>query len=601
MALPFVLLDDARSAGAGDAWLYRDPVELVVARQPDEVAPALARVARLVEAGAELAGVIAYEAGLALEPRLRRLADRRCGAAGPLVWMGRFARRERLTQAEVTGWLAAEAQVAQPARCGPLTPQISAGGYARAFAALREAILAGDIYQANLALQLGGSWRGDPLALYAAIRSSAGAGHGGIVCDDSHWLLSFSPELFFAADAASVEARPMKGTRPRAADPTADAAAAGALAASAKDRAEHLMIVDLVRNDLSRVAEPGSVRVERPFAVESYPTVHQMTTTVRARLRPHAGIEAVVRALFPCGSITGAPKLRAMELIDALERDARGPYCGAIGRIGGGANVSFEAEFNVAIRTLRLDPASGRATLGVGSAVVADSTVASEWRECLLKGDFVARSPAAGFDLVETMRFAPDDGVPLIELHLARMQASAAELGFAFDRHVAANAIHALCFDALQPGKVRLLLARSGAWTVELAPLPAPLPEPARVVTLSLPVDAGDWRLRHKTTDRAFYDAGRRAAEQAGADEAVFVRDDGLVTEGSFTSLFVADSDGRLRTPPSELGVLPGVLRRSLLEEGRAVEAELTLANLEGGFFLGNALRGLVAARLLGA
>ncbi|MEQ1640103.1 MAG: chorismate-binding protein, partial [Novosphingobium sp.] len=332
MTEPFILLDDARPGGAIAARLYRAPVEVVVARRADQVPAALERVDALRNQGFELAGYIAYEAGLALEKRLEPLADRRSGAMGPLVWFGAFSGYETIAAADVPDWLSAQAQPGI-AQIGPVEPQLSPGGYAAAFAAVQEAIAAGDIYQANLTFQLAGSFRGDPLAIYAALRPAAAAGYGGLVFDGSHWLLSCSPELFFAEKDRAALAKPMKGTRPRGRDSVEDARLAAELAASAKDRAENLMIVDLLRNDLSRVAEAGSVRVEKLFAVESYPTVHTMTTTVRARLQPGKGAVDMVRALFPCGSITGAPKIRAMELIDELERDARGPYCGAIGRI----------------------------------------------------------------------------------------------------------------------------------------------------------------------------------------------------------------------------------------------------------------------------
>ena len=600
MPAPFILLDDARSEGASAARLYRNPHEIVVARRPEEVAPALARIEALADEGHALAGTIAYEAGLALETRLAHLATRRSGAGGPLVWFGAFEGWEEIAAAAVPAWLAGQAGTAPASAIGPLEPQLSTGGYLAAFAALREAIHAGDIYQANLTFPLAGSWRGNPLALYAALRPQAAAGYGGIVFDGAHWLLSLSPELFVALQDGAVMAKPMKGTRPREADPARDLAVATELAASIKDRAENLMIVDLMRNDLSRVAAPGSVKVERAFAVESYPTVHQMTTTVRARLQPALGALDLVRAIYPCGSITGAPKIRAMELIDTVERDARGAYCGAIGRIDPpGADGTSDAAFNVAIRTLRLEPASGRVTMGVGSAIVADSDAMDEWRECVVKGGFVGRSAAAQCDLIETMRFDPADGVPLIEFHLERMKASAAELGFAFDRHGLRNAIQALCFDLDVPARLRVVVARSGAHAIEAAPLPSPFPVPARVALLALPVAANDWRLRHKTSDRGFYEEALMVARAAGAHEAVFLDEAGLVTEGSFTSVFV-EQEGKLFTPPAALGLLPGVLRASLLAEGRAVEAELRIGDLERGFWIGNALRGLLPARLLG-
>ena len=595
MAEPFILLDDARPSGASDARLYRAPREIVVARRVEDVAPALARIEELRAESFELAGYMAYEAGLALEPRLAPLAAARVGAAGPLVWFGAFDGFEAIAADAVPDWLAAHAEPGL-AQIGPVEPQVSPGGYARMFGAMQDAIAAGDIYQANLTFPLAGSFRGDPLALYAAIRPAAGAGYGGIVFDGTHWLLSLSPELFFATRDGAALVKPMKGTRPRGRDGAEDARLAQELSSSVKDRAENLMIVDLMRNDLSRVAEAGSVKVDRPFAVESYPTVHQMVTTVRARLQPGRGAADLLRALFPCGSITGAPKIRAMELINVVERDARGPYCGAIGRI----DAAGDAAFNVAIRTLRLTPGEngrGKAVLGVGSAIVADSEALPEWRECLVKGGFV-RLYAAGCDLIETMRFTPEDGIPLLELHLERIKASAAELGFAFDRHAVRNAIQALCFEADAPAKVRLVTARSGAYTLELGELPPPFAGPAQCAVMRLPIDAGDWRLRHKSSDRGFYDTGLKAAHAAGAQEALFLRDDGLLTEGCFTNLFV-ERDGKLLTPPAGLGLLPGVLRRSLIEAGRAEEAELTLDDLADGFLIGNALRGLMPAVLL--
>ena len=594
MHAPFILLDDARPDGASPARLYEGPREVVVARSVDEVLPALARIAGLRGEGLHLAGYLAYEAGLALEPKLAALTPPRTGAVGPLVWFGAFESYREMAASDVPTWLAERAT--GTAQVGPLDPQLSAGGYAEAFAALLEAIAAGDIYQANLTFALAGSYRGDPLALYAATRPAAGAGYGGVVFDGTHWLLSFSPELFFAERDGAALVKPMKGTRPRGRDAAEDNRLKAELEASDKDRAENLMIVDLLRNDLSRVALAGSVKVENAFAVESYPTVHQMVTTVRAKLAEETGAVDVLRALFPCGSITGAPKIRAMELINEVERDARGPYCGAIGRIDAGG----DAAFNVAIRTLRLTPGEnhrGRAVLGVGSAIVADSELLTEWRECLVKGGFL-RLAAGGADLIETMRFTPDAGIALLELHLERIKASASELGFAFDRHAVRNAIQALCFEADGPAKVRLLVARSGAYCLELGELPTPFTGPASCAVLPLPVDRGDWRLRHKSSDRQFYEAALSAARGVGADEALLIRDDGLLTEGSFTSLFV-ERGAQLLTPPVRLGLLPGVLRRSLLEAGRAVEAELTLTDLADGFLVGNALRGLIPAKLL--
>ncbi|WP_379553385.1 aminodeoxychorismate synthase component I [Qipengyuania sp. DGS5-3] len=610
-----VLLDDARSAAGdasvADALLYSEPRQIFVAHRPDQVSDVLhAADAAQAEHGAHLAGYIAYEAGLALEERLAPLANPRTGADGPLVWLGLFDEPQVIPASEVSAWLAEQSggpNARMDARVGPLEPAISQGAYIQAFDTLQEAIRAGDIYQANLTLPLAGAFSGDPLALYAALRPAAQAGYGGLIYDGSHWLLSLSPELFVSLKEGEAKAKPMKGTRPRGRDEAEDQALAQALAGSEKDKAENLMIVDLLRNDLSRVAEPGSVQVDEPFKIESYPTVHQMVSTVRADLGGGHGAHDLVRAMFPCGSITGAPKIRAMELLTEVERDPRGPYCGAIGRIDApDKDGRSDAAFNVAIRTLRLteiENGNGKAVLGVGGAIVADSDQQTEWREAIVKGSFARASSdtltAPGFDLIETMRFEPETGIAHLELHLERMKASALELGFAFDRHAARNQLHALCFDLDNAARVRLVASRSGEIALEAAPLPPAWGDPARCIILPIPVDPGDWRLRHKTSDRGFYEDARSVAQQHGADEALFVRPDGLLTEGTITNVFVQAEDGTLRTPAAALGLLPGIQRQAMLTAGAAREAEVRVDDLANGFSLANSLRGVMPAKLI--
>ncbi|MEE4153588.1 MAG: aminodeoxychorismate synthase component I [Erythrobacter sp.] len=601
---PFILLDDA-SEGAGDALFFEAPAQVFAAHRPGEVTRALTEAQAALDAkGGTLAGMFAYEAGLALEPRLAGLAEARHGAAGPLVWLARFeAEPERIAPEEVPAWLAARGE--GHASLGPLDPQLSPGGYERAFDKVREAILAGDIYQANFTYPLVGTYRGDPLALYAALRPAARSGYGALLFDGTHYLASLSPEMFFESDGRAVHAKPMKGTRPRLASPEADRAMAQDLASSEKDRAENLMIVDLMRNDLARVAEPGSVRVEAPFAIESYPSVHQMVSHVHARLTRGVSAMDLVKALFPCGSITGAPKIRAMEVIARHERDARGPYCGAIGMIA----ADGRAAFNVAIRTLRLTPIEndqGTAVLGVGSAIVADSKAMTERRECEVKAGFARAAlgelAAPACDLIETMRFEPEAGVLHLERHLERMKRSAQTLGHEFDRHAARNQIQALCFELDAPAKLRLLASRRGAIALETGPLPHSPDGQLDCVALPHPLDPSDWRLAHKTSDRGFYEEALAAARNLGAREAILVREDGLVTEGCYTNIFVdpaGTGEGVLLTPRADLGLLPGILREHLITEGRAREAELTLDDLANGFWLGNSVRGLVAARLV--
>lgn len=310
-----------------------------------------------------------------------------------------------------------------------------------------------------------------------------------------------------------------------------------------------------------------------------------MTSTVTATLQPDCDAVDVLAALFPCGSITGAPKQRAMEVIAEVEHArTRGIYTGAIGRF----DPSGDAIFNVAIRTIAI--ADGAATMSLGSGIVADSAADAEWAECHAKGAFVTAGQRP-FDLIETMVFDPDDGLTRLEAHLARMKASAERLGFTFDRHTARNELQAATFRLRGPRRIRLLLSPSGAIAIEAAPLPHSPPE-AHVAIVPLPVAPADFRLRHKTSARGFYDAARKAA---GTFEVVFEDADGFLTEGSFTSLFVPRGT-LLVTPPLRHGLLPGILRAELLESGRAIEAPLTRADLAGGFFIGNAVRGLIPA-----
>ncbi|MDV5823054.1 aminodeoxychorismate synthase component I [Sphingobium naphthae] len=377
----FCLFDDARQRGPAPARLYRDPVAMIAAYRMDEVQPALDRVGEAREAGLHAAGFISYEAGLALEDRLAPIAARRDGEGAPLLWFGLFEGVRRIPSTSVPGLLPDPAQ----ARVGALRPLIDQPDHRAAFDAVQAYIRAGDIYQVNLTFPCDIPVDGDPMALYAAIRPRAAAGYGGVIRTGDRTILSFSPELFFSQVRGQLTARPMKGTATRDADPQADAAQARWLEEDEKQRAENLMIVDLLRNDLSRVSRPGSVIVPDLFRVETYPTVHQLVSTVRARVLPGLSPVDVLRILFPCGSITGAPKLRAMEIIDAVEPHPRGVYTGAMGWI----DPEGDAAFNVAIRTLCVEEGSNVGRLGLGSGIVADSQGSSEWAECLAKGRFL--------------------------------------------------------------------------------------------------------------------------------------------------------------------------------------------------------------------
>lgn len=576
MTEPFVLFDDARE-GAPPAKLFAHATGEVVAWDLGEVRPALERMRSLLGDGQYLAGFVTYEAGYALEPKVEALARQRDGM--PLLWFGVFdAPEEIAVEADPAG-----AWIGQP------RPRIGNADYLAAGGEVRDHLFAGDYYQANLTFGCDVAVIGAPMSAYAQLRERAKAGWGGLVRWPGGWLLSASPEQFFTLSNGELEARPMKGTAPRFADAAEDIRAAEELATDAKQRAENLMIVDLLRNDLARVSVPGSISAPDLFLIESYPTVHQMVSRVTSGLREGLDAVDVLATLFPCGSITGAPKMAAMTSLRDLEPEARGAYTGAMGWL----SPDGDAAFNVLIRTLELRDGERDARLGLGSGLVVDSRMENEWDECLLKGSFVA-TDTADFDLIETMRFDPEGGILNLQRHLDRLSEAAKTFGFKFDRHDARNELQAATFRHIKPAMLRLLLSPKGSVAIELRPTPEVPEQPVSVAVRPLPVDPADLRVRYKTTARRFYDDARR---ECGEYEAVFVDPEGRLTEGSFTNIFV-ERDGHYLTPPLERGLIAGVLRAQLIDEGKAAEADLTVDDLADGFLIGNSLRGLIRAKL---
>lgn len=594
---PFVLVED-RLDRAAPARLYAGPAEIVRCDDPDSVAEALARIEAGRAQALHAAGFFAYELGYVFEPRLVPLMPAERPA--PLIWFGLFPPPRLLPAAAVD---AAFAALGPPPPIAGLMPADDRAAHRARVQRVLGHIAAGDTYQVNLTFPLRFRYGGDPAALYSALRAAQPAAHGALVVTDDFQVLSVSPELFVSVADGRAVTRPMKGTAARGADATfdgaADRAAAEALAADPKQRAENLMIVDLLRNDLGRIAEAGSVAVPDLFTVETYPSLHTMTSTVTATLRPGVDLAQAMAALFPCGSVVGAPKHRAMELIRAIEPAARGIYTGAVGT----AAPDGAFAFNVAIRTAWLD-AEGRGHYGVGGGIVADSDPDAEYDEALLKGR-VLTDLARDYGLIETLRWRPGEGLVRGARHLARLAASARQLGFAFDAEVVAAEL-ARFTDALDPApgdrRLRLELARDGSVAITAAPLgpePGPDAPPLRVGVATARIDAGDPFLRHKTTRRALFEQAFAAAAAAGVDEAVLLNRDGRVTEATRQSVLLR-RNGTLLTPPLTEGLLPGVLRQELLDEGAAVEAPLTLGDLRAGeWYLGNSLRGLRRAMLV--
>ncbi len=565
-----VILDRAYGDASGGRLAFGAPLAVIRADRAAEVPAALAALEQARAQGRWLAGAFAYELGYALEPRLGPLMPP--PADWPLILFGVYDAPSPQPNAPVGR-----------AYAGPLQPEWDAGAYGSRFRSVKQAIVSGDIYQANLSFRAAFAFAGEPRALYEQLRQAAHAPHCAFLAFQDRQILSLSPELFFEVDQGVIRARPMKGTAARRGG--LDAAERAGLAASSKDRAENLMIVDLIRNDLGRVAQIGSVAVSNLFEVETYPSLHTMVSTVTAQLKPNIDIAGIVTALFPCGSITGTPKIRAMEILRGLESSSRGPYCGAIGYFA----PDGSARFNVAIRTLAI--AGGRGSLGIGGGVVQDSVEADEYAECLLKARFFedARRPLV---LIETLKW--DGDFVRQERHLARMENSASAFGLRFDATAARAALQQGVQGAVGPLRVRLTLDEAGRVAVTSAGLGDNPPHWSYAISPRA-VSSDDLLLQHKTDWREFYEAETAAH---ASDEVLFRNQRGELTEGARSNIFVRRGD-ILLTPPLSSGVLPGCLRAELLESGAAREAVLHPADLAGEVYLGNSLRGLVPARPL--
>lgn len=585
----FVLLDNSTRSDAISI-LFADPIETVRADDPADVPRALAALQAGLDRGLHAAGFFSYELGYVLEPKLAaRIPAKR---AMPLLWFGLYQEPREMRGSEVQAWLKAEA-IGNPT-LGALTHTWSQEDYLARFETVQANIRAGDIYQLNLTFKAKYHLEGSPLALYRDLRLKQRVAYGGLVDTGTATILSASPELFIEQHGRVISTRPMKGTAPRAGTQEGDREVRRALASDIKSRAENLMIVDLMRNDLGRIAELGSVSVTDLFTVETFQTLHQMTSGVRAVLNADVELDDLLRAIFPPGSVTGAPKIRAMELISDLETEARGVYCGAIGRI----SPDGTSLFNVAIRTTVIDR-DGNGEIGIGSGLVADSQGIKEHEECLLKMKFLT-DPVRRFELIETMLHEPGQSIWLLDRHLHRLAASAGYFGFAYDEARAREAIsRAIDGHEQERLRVRLLLDDEGNISVTITPQPAGSPDTVmRYIVSDTRVSSADLFLYHKTTRRDLYDREWTEFFDAyGSDEVIFLNERGELAEGSRTTIFI-ERDGELLTPPANAGLLPGTLRAELIATGRAREAHLMLDDLSraDAVYLGNSVRGLVKA-----
>ncbi len=561
-------------------WLrFENPLELIEVHDPAQVLPALQRIERLVEEeGRHAAGFVSYEAASAFDDAMQT----RPAAGFPLLGFGIFASVERIH-------LEPPEAADSPSAWHAILQQAE---FTTKVATIRSAIARGETYQVNLTFPLQSDFPGDPWPFFRRLvhdQQAMGAGY----LQAGRWTIcSVSPELFFVRDGDRLTMRPMKGTAPRGRSSLEDSQRAEELSRSPKNRAENIMILDMVRNDLGRLAPPGDVHTTAICTLEKYPTVWQMTSTVSAR--SDASYAEIFRALFPCASITGAPKIRTMQIIAELEPVPRRIYTGAFGWIAPGR----QARFNVAIRTALIDRQSATAVYGVGAGITWDSDGGEEYRECLVKGEVLTRS-SEEFVLIETLRWTPRHGYFLLQEHIARLKASAEYFDFSFDAERLKGYLFTLAgrFPAA-PQKVRLLLHRDGTLEGSFEPIAS---HPTLPLTLRLaeqPVDSRSVLLFHKTTLRGIYE--RCLEQRQDADEVVLWNERGEITEGTTANL-VVELSGAWVTPPLESGLLPGTYRDFLLRRGTIKEQTLTPDDLRNSsrIYLINAVRKWRRARFL--
>ena len=573
---------------------FAAPRAVLVAHQLADVRAVLDDVQAAVEQGRWCVGYVRYEAAPAFDTALAVHAP-----DGPLAWFAVFD--EALPWPESTEPATAQVQVQWAETC-------QRPAFGAAMDQIQRAIAAGELYQVNFTAPLQGAWVGEPpagaaQALFAALQRAQPGGYAAFIDTgdaNGEQLLSVSPELFFdwqgGKQGGQILARPMKGTAARGVTPAGDAAQAAALRASPKERAENVMIVDLLRNDLSRIAQPFSVEVPALFHTQALPSVWQMTSDVRARTRVGTSLADVFAALFPCGSVTGAPKVQAMQMIHALEAGPRGVYCGAMGVVRpGGPGQGIRATFNVPIRTVTVR--GGALRCGIGSGITSSALPDAEWQEWRDKRKFLERA-SLSFDLLETL--ALDNGqLRHAAAHLARMASAAAHFGYVWDAAIVQRCLQSLA-QAHPQGlwRVRLLLGTQGQAHAEAFSLDASTARVRLQLAASPLINAQGEFVRFKTTRRAHYDAFTPTVP--GVFDTVLWNEQGEITECTRGNLAL-QLDGRWVTPPLACGLLPGIGRALALQDGRLVESVVRLDDLsrvQGWAFL-NSLRGWIGAELV--
>jgi para-aminobenzoate synthetase / 4-amino-4-deoxychorismate lyase len=579
-------------AGAERAFRLAEPVGVIEARRPSEVAGAIDAAGSAAARGLWAAGFVAYEAAPGLDPELSvhvRAPDDPF-AELPLAWFALFERKEDLPPLE-PGRLDPSGSAGSPWR-----PSVDRATYDAAVDRIRELIAAGHTYQVNHTIRLRAMIQGDERGFYRDLCLAQRGGYAAFLDLGRYRVLSASPELFFRIDGERVTTRPMKGTALRGRWLAEDEEIAARLVASSKDRAENAMIVDLLRNDLGRICRTGSVEVERMLEAERFETVWQLTSTIEGDLRPEITLLDTFRALFPSGSVTGAPKVRTTRIIADLEDSARGPYCGAIGYLAPAGSGEPRASFNVAIRTVVLDAQTRTAEYGVGGGITHDSSASGEYEEIVAKAR-VLTDVRPAFELFESLAHVPAEGFRHVDEHLERLAGSAGYFGFRFEPEAAAAALKRAVAEVTESSVVRLTLARDGGLSTDVRDLP-PAHGAVRVALDDEPVDPSDVWLFHKTTRREPYE--RRRERRPDVDDVLLINDHGEVTESTIANLAVR-LDGVWVTPPVDAGLLPGTYRNVLLREGRVIERPVTVDELRGAgeLALASSVRGWRPAALV--
>ncbi len=549
-----VVLQDGRRS-----LLFEDPVQVVSIDKPEDVENALRYITSCVnDKGLHAAGFLTYEAASAYHLATHQSQSDTL----PLLWFGLYNRPQEL---EIMVLPYGEYQV------GAWQAAVDWPAYGAAIDAIKSYIAQGHTYQVNYTMPLSASFSGDPWALYSDLTKSQQAQYMAYLDLGRFVICSSSPELFFQREGEQLYSKPMKGTARRGRTLTEDHKQMKWLQSSEKNRAENVMIVDMIRNDFGRIAEIGSVSVPSLFTVERYPTLLQMTSTVSARSQ--ASLPEIMRAMFPCASITGAPKVRTMELIKELEPQARGIYTGSIGYIA----PRQRASFNVAIRTVVIDRHNNQATYGVGGGIVWDSEADLEYQECFLKAQVLVRRHPS-FELLETMRWSEEEGYFLLDLHLQRLAESAEYFDFPLNLANIKERLISMSTDFIDLTKVRLLVGKKGEVTIQTFPLKkATNRRPLKAQLAAEAVSADNIWLFHKTTNRKVYEDARAARPEA--DEVILWNEAGELTEATVSNI-VLDLDGRLVTPPVTCGLLDGTFRRHLLQNGQIHEKRVFVDDL---------------------